>query len=71
MGKSPPHIDKYFLRYEDEEEKEVTLQEWVSAERGAGFRPKGRDDGQPATAGFTSSGWGRSVRGRIQRTYEP
>lgn len=51
--------EHYFLKYElDGPEVEVTREQWVRAERGAGFRPKGEDRGQPATGGFCSSGYG-------------
>jgi hypothetical protein len=46
---------KYFLKIKDQEEKEVTQKEYIHAERLSGFRPKGNDDGQPATGGFYSS----------------
>jgi hypothetical protein len=46
----------------EDSEREVTREEWVRAERHAGFYPKGGDRGQPATGGF----FGHGVRGRIE-----
>lgn len=66
-------MDKYFLEYAGEEEQEVTREEWILAERGAGFYPK-MDSEHPdyykvtATNGFSTSGiWGKAVRGRIEK----
>lgn len=55
---------RYFLSLDIEgaEPQEVTLEQWVKAERAAGFWPKGEDRGQPATGGFGA----RGVRGRIE-----
>lgn len=51
---------RHFLRFGDGPWKEVTQEEWISAERSAGFHPKGEDRGQYATAGFG----GNHVNGR-------
>ena len=51
---------RYFLKTDWTSWKEVTKEQWVSAERSAGFRPKGGGDGC-ATGGFS----GHGVRGRI------
>lgn len=58
---------KYFLEYKGMK-KEVTKQEWIEAERRAGFRPKcscGRDQKceHEATGGFGS---GEGINGSIQ-----
>lgn len=55
---------RYFLRGSwSQEWSEVTKEEYVKAERGAGFRPKGFDMGQAATAGFGSSS---GVHGKVE-----
>lgn len=52
-------ITRYFLRYDGQANIEVTMEEFMAAERKAGFNgPEGR----PATAGFNAPG----VRGRVQ-----
>lgn len=45
---------RYFLRHRTEEARwtEVSKPEWVSAERGAGFRNTWGRDSEPATGGF-------------------
>lgn len=53
-------MTRYFLT----EEREVTIEEYVRAERDAGFRPKGEDKGQPATAGFSSG----KISGRTEES---
>jgi hypothetical protein len=62
----PPHDrrDRYFLKpsvLDDNAYQEVTLRQFIQAERSAGFRPKGGGDG-PATGGFSGGG----VSGRMQ-----
>lgn len=53
---------RYFLTREGDQEKEVTKQEFVRAERSAGFRsPLGSSD-EPATAGFSDN----DVYGRVE-----
>ena len=47
----------YWLQRGDGPYREVTLEEWCSAERSAGFYSKG-GHGHPATGGFGSSGSG-------------
>lgn len=49
--------ERYFLKRNDEEEKEVSQQEFINAERASGFHPKSGDG--PATGGFSNSrtGW--------------
>ena len=53
-------MTRYFLT----EEREVTKEEWVRAERAAGFRPKGEDVGQPATGSFSSG----KISGRMEES---
>lgn len=53
---------RYFVTYPDRVEVEVTLEQFVAAERHAGFRPKGPDVGQAATSGFSSSATNSSGR---------
>lgn len=60
----PTQVAKYFLTLPGCDEVEVTREEWVNAERHAGFRPKGDDVGQPATGGFSSTRTNSS--GRIE-----
>lgn len=48
--------DLYFLRYNGEEEHEVTKEEFVRAERAAGFHNTLGQPDEPATAGFGSGG---------------
>jgi len=48
--------DKYFLEYAGEDEREVTKEEFVRAERAAGFRNKLGQPDEPATAGFGADG---------------
>lgn len=53
---------RFFLKAAwQDREVEVTKEQFVAAERNAGFRPKGEDRGQPATAGFGNG----SVSGRV------
>lgn len=53
---------RYFLKADWQEVwDEVTREQFIAAERAAGFRPKGGGDGL-ATAGFSGGG----VRGRIE-----
>lgn len=48
---------KYYLTEDGETWTEVTKEEYVAAERAAGFRNfKGKDE-DPATAGFSSSSY--------------
>lgn len=58
--KGPVDNNRYFLSYLGME-KEVTKQEYMDAERKAGFRSK--FPGEPATASFGS---GEGVNGRIE-----
>lgn len=53
-----PNTEHYFLAIAgiDGTDVEVTREQWVRAERQAGFRPKGVDRGQPATGGFSGHG---------------
>jgi hypothetical protein len=56
---------KYFLSIDgvDGSEKEVTKEQFVRAERSAGFRPKhGLPQDEPATGGFGNG----SIKGRIE-----
>lgn len=62
---------RFFLKHTIFGEKEVTLTEWIRAERVAGFRPKcaSTDPGYwttPATGGFSSG----DMSGRIEYTKE-
>lgn len=54
--------DQYFVGHPEVGEVEVTQEVYVRYERAAGFRPKGVDRGQPATAGFSNGG----SQGRIK-----
>lgn len=54
--------ERYFLQYNDQPECEVTKQEFVSAERAAGFRNTLGQPAEPATAAFSAG----SIHGRIQ-----
>jgi len=51
----------YFLEHSIFGKKEVTKEEWVQAERSAGFHPKCGGDG-PATGGFSGNGISGSIR---------
>lgn len=51
----------YFLEHSIFGKKQVTKEEWVSAERSAGFHPKYGGDG-PATGGFSGNGISGSIR---------
>jgi len=51
----------YFLEHDVFGVKQVTKEEWISAERSAGFHPKCGGDG-PATGGFSGNG----MRGYIR-----
>lgn len=53
----------YFLEHSAFGKKQVTREEWILAERSAGFCPKGGGDG-PATGGFSSDGIRGSIRPR-------
>lgn len=62
--------ERYFLRQNDDPEREVDRETFRQAERDAGFHPKralSRPDGSSplATGGFTASGPRGKVRGRI------
>lgn len=52
---------EYFLEHKIFGEKKVTREEWISAEREAGFYPKYGGDG-PATGGFSGNGISGSIR---------
>lgn len=56
---------RYFLSYKGME-KEVSREEWIKAERDAGFRSKFGDD-KEATGGFGSS---NGVSGRVEYVKE-
>lgn len=61
MRKSP----KYYLRADwqsDEDWTEVSKEEFVKAERAAGFRNTMGRPGEPATGGFS----GNCIRGRVR-----
>jgi len=51
----------YFLEHPIFGKKQVTKEEWISAERSAGFHPKYGGDG-PATGGFSGNGISGSMR---------
>lgn len=59
---------KYFLTIDGKPEREVSVDEFMSAEHNAGFHSK--FEGCPATAGFSSSKAGYSVSGRVDFTDE-
>jgi len=50
----------YFLKHEIFGTKQVTKEEWIKAERSAGFYPKYGGDG-PATGGFSGNGISGSI----------
>lgn len=59
-------MTRYILKHSAFGEKEVTKEEWIKAERAAGFRPKCASDDprywtEPATGGFTGSGMSGSI----------
>lgn len=59
---------KFFLSHPQLGEREVTKEEYIKAERAAGFRPKMSSDDPRymstiATAGFSSSG---GIRGSVE-----
>jgi len=60
--------NRYFLTEGDNPEREVKKEEWVNAERRAGFyNPRDRSSMEPATAGFGVTKWGsEAIRGRIE-----
>ena len=58
-------IKKYFLEFMGMK-KEVTREEWIKAERAAGFKSKFGDDSE-ATGGFSSSS---GVKGSIEYAKE-
>ena len=63
---------RYFIRYNDEPEREVTMTEWVRAERAAGFYNNLGPDDEPGTAGFSK--WrpsGERIEGRIEIITRP
>lgn len=53
-------MNQYYLSSDTHAEKQVTEQEFIQAERNAGFRSKGGPD-HVATGGFT----GRGMHGRV------
>lgn len=55
---------RYFLKYGEQDEQEVSEAEFIAAERSAGFIPKS-GCGPLATAGFSTSAHG-GVTGRIE-----
>ena len=57
--------ERYFLKINDEPEREVSMVEFVFAERMAGFLPK-PDCGPIATHGFSVSSANGEVTGRIE-----
>jgi hypothetical protein len=50
----------YFLEHAIFGKKQVTREEWIKAERSAGFHPKYGGDG-PATGGFSGNGISGSI----------
>jgi hypothetical protein len=57
---------KYFLKHDVFGEKEVTREEWIKAERAAGFRPKCASTDprywtEPATGGWSSGNTSGSI----------
>jgi len=54
----------YFLEHPIFGKKQVTKEEWISAERSAGFHPKHGGDG-PATGGFSGNGISGTMRPKI------
>ncbi len=62
--------ERYFIKIDDQPEREVSLVEFVLAERMAGFIPK-PDCGPLATNGFTYSHSNHSIEGRIEISNDP
>jgi hypothetical protein len=61
-------VERWFLKGIVGTWIEVSKEEWIRAERSAGFRPKGEDRGQPATGGFGSNAInGRRINDESQR----
>lgn len=59
-------MHKYFLKYDDKPEQEVSKAEFVKAERLAGFRNTMGQPREPATAGFGATVYGTRIKGRIE-----
>ena len=56
---------KYFIKYDDLEEIEVSKEKFMSIERGCGFYPK--VDGETATGGFVFNKKGLKIKTIIKR----
>lgn len=58
---------RFYLSYPALGEKEVTRQEYIAAERNAGFYPRNGDKESLATGGF---GTLNGISGRVKTEYE-
>lgn len=59
-------MDRYFIRYGEDDEKEVSKAEFIQAERNAGFRPKLPYDHPEYYTTFATAGFsGNNISGRI------
>jgi hypothetical protein len=58
------NCDRYFLKFDGipNSEKEVTKEQFIKAERGAGFRPKSGNPNDVATGGFGNGSISGEVR---------
>lgn len=63
----PIKSQRFFLRHASFGEKEVTRQEYIDAERNAGFYPRNGDRNSLATGGFNVLG---GVGGRVDTEYD-
>lgn len=55
-NKSPQAVPVYYLSHPVFGEKECTREQFIAAERAAGFRPKSNDPDEVATGGFNGGG---------------
>ncbi|MFK4131996.1 hypothetical protein ACI2KR_06830 [Pseudomonas luteola] len=63
---------RYLIVRPGEEEKEVTKEEWIQAERAAGFKPKLASTDPEYMAICATSGFvGQGIAGRIEYIREP
>jgi len=63
----PIKSQQFFLSHPAFGEKEVTRQEYIQAERAAGFYPRSGDRDALATGGFSTHG---GISGRVKTEYD-
>lgn len=63
-------MHRYFLKYDDGPEQEVTKAEFVAEERRCGFRNTMGQPREPATAGFGAERYGVRIKGRVETDYQ-